>query len=48
MEEKVKGEKEELTKMTTIYSNNNGTCASRLGGSGGAAVEVVSSRRVVA
>ena len=47
MEEKVKGEEEELTKMTTSYSSDNGASAGRSGGGGGAAVEVVSSRRVV-
>lgn len=47
MEEKVKGEKEELTKMTTNYSSDNGASAGCLGNDGGAAVEVMFSRRFV-
>ena len=48
IEEKIKGKEEELTKMTTSYSSDNGASVGRSGGGGGAAMKVVSSRQVVA
>ena len=48
MEGKVKGKEEELTKMITSYSNNNGAGAGRLGGGSGATIEIMFLHRVVA